>query len=55
MEIWAETKEDQARYWNCSEATHWLVHQEHLETATPPADGYCEVRTMPRIRRHVGE
>jgi hypothetical protein len=55
MEIWAETKEEEARYWNGSKATHWLVHQEYLEAATPQVDRQSRMRTMTSTRTEGSE
>src|SRR6266487_2678430 len=40
METWAVTNEEQARYWNGDEATHWLVHEERYERMLAPFIGH---------------
>ena len=36
MDTWAVANEEQARYWNGNEATHWLVPEESYERMPAP-------------------
>src|SRR5262245_5075482 len=40
METWAQTNEEQARYWNGDEAAHWLVHEKRYERMLAPFTGH---------------
>jgi SAM-dependent methyltransferase len=40
VETRAVTNQEQARYWNGGEATHWLVHEERYERMLAPFTGH---------------